>query len=102
MKFIQSLTFYRKAITQQSTFVEKKNLVLQSNQDSINSEQLEYHDGSKVINSIANDNHLTSVKETSNHNGDPPPLNSFRTDNDVNSELKKTLKANFLKNIERF
>ena len=29
-------------------------------------------------------------------------LNSLTTDNDVNSELKKTLKANFLKNIERF
>ena len=42
------------------------------------------------------------MKETSNLNGNPPPLNSFRTDNDINSELKETLKANFLKNIERF
>ena len=42
------------------------------------------------------------MSETSNDNGNPPPLNSFRTDNDVNSELKKTLKATFLKNIERF
>ena len=45
---------------------------------------------------------LTSVSETSNHNGNLPPLNSFRTDNDVNSELKGTLKGNFLENIERF
>ena len=29
-------------------------------------------------------------------------MNSFRTDNDVNSELKRTLKGNFLENNERF
>ena len=29
-------------------------------------------------------------------------MNSFGTDNDVNSELKGTLKGNFLENIERF
>ena len=42
------------------------------------------------------------MSETNNINGKPPMLNSLTTDNDVNSELKKTLKANFLKNIERF
>ena len=94
--------FTEKQLRQQSTFVENKKLVLQSNQDSINSEQLESHDGSNVINIIGEDNYLTSVSETSNDNSNPPPLNSFRTDNDVNSELKETLKANFLKNIERF
>ena len=83
-------------------FVEKNKLVLWSNQDSINSEQLESHDGSNVINIIDEDNHLTSVSETSNLNCNTPPLNFFRTDNDVNSELKETLKANFLGNIERF
>ena len=41
------------------------------------------------------------MNETSNHNGNPPPSNSFRTDN-VNSELKETWKVNFLENIERF
>ena len=94
--------FTEKQLRQQSTFVENKKLVLQSNQDSINSEQLESHDGSNVNNIIDEDNYLTSVSETSNDNSNPPPLNSFRTDNDVNSELKETLKANFLKNIERF
>ena len=103
MKFIQSLTFFtEKQLRQQSTFVEKKKLIFQSNQDSINSEQLESLDGSNVINIIDEDNHLTSVSETSNLNCNPPPLNFFRTDNDVNSELKETLKANFLENIERF
>ena len=42
------------------------------------------------------------MSETSNHNGKPPPLNSFRTDNEDNSELKDTLKASFLENTERF
>ena len=103
MKFIQSFNFFtEKQLRQQSTFVEKKKLVLQSNQDSINSEQLESHDGSNVINIIDEDNHLTSVSETTNLNDNPPRLNSFRTDNEVNSELKETLKANFLENIERF
>ena len=94
--------FIEKQLHQQSMFVEKKKLVLQSNQDSINSEQLESHDGSNVINIIDEDNHLTSVSETTNLNVNPPPLNSVRTDNDVNSELKEKLKANFLENIERF
>ena len=42
------------------------------------------------------------MSETSNHNGNPPLLNSLRTGNDINSKLKETLKANFLENIERF
>ena len=100
MKFMQSLTFFTEK--QESTFVENKKLVLQSNQDSINSEQLESDDGSSVINIIDEDNYSASVSGTSNDNGNPPPLNSFRTDNDVSSELKETLKANFLVNIERF
>ena len=94
--------FTEKQLRQQSTFVENKKLVLQSNQDSINSEQLESHDGSNVVNITDEHNHLTSVREMSNHNGNPPPLKSFRTDNDVNSELKETLKANFLENCEHF
>ena len=74
---------------------------MQSNQDLKNSHQLESHDGSNLINIVDEDNHLTSVSETRNHNGNPAPLNSLRTD-DVNSELKETLKAKFLENIERF
>ena len=42
------------------------------------------------------------MSETSNHNGNPPLLNSLKTDNNINSKLKETLKANFLENIERF
>ena len=103
MKFIESLTFFTEMqLHQQSTFVEKNKLVLQSNQNSINSEQLESHHGSNVINITDEDNHLTSVSETSNINGNPPPLNSFTTDNDFNPELKETLNANLLKNTERF
>ena len=95
--------FYtEKQLRQHSTFVEKKKLVLRSNQDSIYSEQIKSHDGSNLINIIDEDNHLALVSETSNVNGNPPPLNSLRTNNGVNSELKETLKANFLKNIERF
>ena len=94
--------FAEKQLRQQPIFIEKKKLVLQCNQDSINSEELESHDGSNVINITDDDNHLTSVSETSNHNGNPTPLNSFRTDNDFNCELKETLRANFLENIERF
>ena len=96
MKFIQSL----RKLRQQSIFIEKKKLVLQCNQDSINSGELESHDGSNVINITDDDNHLTSVSETSNHNGNPPPLNSFRIDKDFNCELKETLRANFLEIIE--
>ena len=50
--------FTERQLHQQSTFAEKKKLVLQSNQDSVNSEQLESHDGSNVINNIDEDNHL--------------------------------------------
>ena len=39
---------------------------------------------------------------TQHHNGNPPRLNSFRTDNGFNSKLKETLKSKFLENIERF
>ena len=67
--------FTEKQLRQQSTFVENKKLVLRSNQDSINSEQSESHDGSNVINIIGEDNYLTSVSETSNNNFNPPPLN---------------------------
>ena len=77
-------------------FLEKKKLVLQSNQNSINSEQFESHDGSILINIIEEDNQLTSVTEMNDLNGNLAPLNSFRTDNDINSELKETLIANFL------
>ena len=49
--------FTEKQLCQQSTFVEKKKLLLQSNQDSLNSEQLKSHDGSTVINIIDEDNH---------------------------------------------
>ena len=37
--------FIKKQLRQQYTFAEKKEVVLQSNQDSINSEQPESHDG---------------------------------------------------------
>ena len=37
--------FIKKQLRQQYTFAEKKEVVLQSNQDSINSEQSESHDG---------------------------------------------------------
>ena len=94
--------FTEKQLHQQSTFVKNKKFILQSNQNSINCEQLESHDGSNIINTIDEDNYLTSASETSNHNDNPTPLNSFRTDNDVNSELKETLKAYLLENIEQF
>ena len=49
-------------------FLEKKKLVLQSNQNSINSEQFESHDGSILINIIDEDNQLTSVTEMNDLN----------------------------------
>ena len=83
-------------------FKKKKKKVLQSNQNSINSEQFKSHDGGNIINIIDQDNHLTSVTEMNNLNVNLPPLNSLRTDNDINSKFKETLIANFLENIEHF
>ena len=42
------------------------------------------------------------MSEASKHNSNPPLLNSYRTDSDVNPELKDAVRASSLKNIERF
>ena len=105
MKFIESLTFLQKSsyVSNLHLLKKKKKLILQSNQNSIDPGELESHDGSNINNVIDEDIHLTSeMGEASKHNSNPPLLNSYRTDSDVNPELKDAVKASSLKNIERF